>query len=965
MQPPSLEVNLFGTLRVLVHGEPIPRVRTRSVEWLLALLVFRKGQAVSRSWLAGTLWPESEESQALDNLRHDLVLLRKALGPESGRIESPTRDTLAFDLTDARCDMAIFDAGIAVGEERSMRTAVDVYVGPVLEGSYVEWIVLERETRAEQYLAALTSLAEIACSRLDYPEAVQLLRRGQALDPLRDSTARPLMAALAAMGDPGASVEVYRKLRQRLHDELNASPDEATTRLFREIRRAAREAPVIRTSEPEERQTAIERFRRPAYPLSPLIGREREVVAVQELLGQKRLVTLVGAGGVGKTRLALEVAGLVEEESQGGVAWVELASLNEEALLLPALAASLGVPVESEGDGDVIIGRILSRIEELPVLLVLDNCEHLMDAVAAAIQMLLGACASLKILATSRQRLGLIGEAAWRVPSLSSPGAEQFASALEFPAVQLFIQRAEAARPGFLITDSDDVAAVCTICRRLDGIPLALELAAARIGTLTPRQIAERLNDRFALLTTGARGAVPRQKTLRSLIAWSYELLADEERAFLRRLSVFGGDCTLEAVEAVCDGEALDALHGLAEKSLALAEENKGNMRYRMLESVREFAAGELATMGEEAVARDRHLAHFLRFAQECVVFSPEEASAKLIVESGNLHQALAWARSKSSNQSLYVKFVAALWPLWLHHGSLFDGCVHVQAAIEHCSPDTSVDREQLRLGAFLLTDVFHNAWLRLAARSMKNLGEADEFSNAQALERTLSAQRSLGHLADMVVTLRCLKQVALDNGNLTLALSYLGEAVQIARDLNNRFYLGITVHELGCTLYQHGDLFGARDALTEAVALFRQPGGEYGMGFCCNNLGQALNALGDVVGAALMYREALPLFLRTGNWDGIAWALALMSSSFTVEEAELAAELLASASCFQPVMSEAYASQTLAAARNSLGETGFEGALQAGRQLSGQEVLSKALKQMSISEDILVASRRSGLIRN
>ena len=240
MPPPPLTIQLFGPLHVAVRGDPMPRVRTRSVEWLLALLTLRHGRAVPRSWLAGTLWPESGETRALQSLRDDLLRLRKALGPESSRIQSPARDSLRLDLTGASVDVLQFDAAIQAGDEESLRGAVALYTGPLLEGCLAEWAFTERAARAEQCLAALETLAERAQERGDHGEAIRYLRRAEALDPLRDSLPCRLMTSLAAAGNPGAAIQTYRDFRQRLQEQLATAPDEATTRLFHEIRAAAR-----------------------------------------------------------------------------------------------------------------------------------------------------------------------------------------------------------------------------------------------------------------------------------------------------------------------------------------------------------------------------------------------------------------------------------------------------------------------------------------------------------------------------------------------------------------------------------------------------------------------------------------------------------------------------------------------------------------------------------------------------
>ncbi|HLK59589.1 MAG TPA: BTAD domain-containing putative transcriptional regulator [Chthonomonadaceae bacterium] len=564
MPTAALTIYLFGPLRVLVGDEPLPRVPTRSIEWLLALLALRHGRAVDRSWLAGTLWPDSSESQALHNLRNDLVHLRKALGREGARIQSPTRDTLTLALEGAEVDVVDFDRAVRAGDEASLLHAVALYTGPLLEGCYEAWVSPERESREQACLTALESLADKATERADYAAAIPYLRKAEKLDPLRDTTARRLMSALQVTGDTAAAIEVYRRLRLRLHEELFSVPDEATTRLFQQIRAPSRSRTVPKTealgtptpSVPVPPSSVpVSTFSRPPHPLTRLIGREPEVADIQKYLHQSRLVTLIGAGGVGKTRLALEVAGRAAEAFEQRVAWVELASLAEGDLLLPTLATALGLRQEGMSDPEMLRNALVARLSESASLLIVDNCEHLLDALAELVQTLLSRCPLLRVLATSRQRMGLAGETAWRVPSLLAPAPDQAPAdpqaALTFPAIRLFVERAASAFTGFQLTRREEVEAVCQICRRLDGIPLALELAAARTNVLSVGQIASRLDDRFALLSGGHRKASPRHQTLRALIDWSYEQLAEGERVLLRRLSVFAGGWSLEAVEAV------------------------------------------------------------------------------------------------------------------------------------------------------------------------------------------------------------------------------------------------------------------------------------------------------------------------------------------------------------------------------------------------------------------------------
>ncbi len=399
-----------------------------------------------------------------------------------------------------------------------------------------------------------------------------------------------------------------------------------------------------------------------AYPnnlptqLTSFIGREREINETRQLLSTARLVTLTGSGGTGKTRLAQQVAADVLPTFTDGVWQVELAPVSDPDQVLPSLAAVLKLQPMS---GASLVDLVTDTLHNKHMLILMDNCEHLVEACAALADHLLRACPHLKILASSRESLGIAGEVSYRVPSLSVPAPEEIApeQLSQSEAAQLFINRAVASNPHFQLTGSN-APAVAQVCRRLDGIPLALELAAARIKLFPPEQIAERLNDRFRLLTGGSRTALPRQQTLRALIDWSYDLLSEPERALLRQLSVFVGGWSFEAAEAVCsDLDVLTLLEQLVNKSLVVADEIQGQARYHMLETIRQYGREKLIDAGEAARLRDRHIDYFLRLSQET---EPElgsgqafEVLERLILDDDNLRAGIEWGQEGRPEDAL------------------------------------------------------------------------------------------------------------------------------------------------------------------------------------------------------------------------------------------------------------------------------------------------------------------------
>jgi predicted ATPase len=396
--------------------------------------------------------------------------------------------------------------------------------------------------------------------------------------------------------------------------------------------------------------------------LSSFIGREREISEVEGLLAETRLLTLTGTGGCGKTRLALRVAGNLRERFEDGVWWVSLAPLTSPDLTPKSVASALGM---HEQPGRSTTEALSDHLRFRDLILVLDNCEHLIEACAALAEALLLCCPNLKILATSREPLGVAGEATWPVPSLSLPTAHRrppVEELVRYEAVRLFVERAAAARPDFAPTEHN-APVVVEVCRELDGIPLAIELAAARTKVLTIEQIAGRLGDSFRLLTGGSRTVLPRQRTLRATIEWSFELLPEEERTMFRRLSVFAGGFTLEATEEVCSGGGIaeegvfDLLSRLVDKSLIVTEERDGHARYRMLETVRQYGAEKLRDAGELQVIQQRHADFFLAMAEEAEfgMVGPDQAAwlGRLEEEHDNVRAALGWLQEGDAEQGL------------------------------------------------------------------------------------------------------------------------------------------------------------------------------------------------------------------------------------------------------------------------------------------------------------------------
>jgi predicted ATPase len=660
--------------------------------------------------------------------------------------------------------------------------------------------------------------------------------------------------------------------------------------------------------------------------LTSFIGREREVGDVRRLLGAaengadgnslgetlgpataSRLLTLTGSAGTGKTRLALEAAGGLLDDYPDGVWLVELASLADPALLPQAVAAVLGV---REEPGRPAENALHDYLRDKRLLLLLDNCEHLVNECARVAETLLRACPNLHILATSRESLGIAGETAYRVPSLAFPTQRQAASLPElaqYDAVRLFVDRASAVQPSFRLTE-ENAPALVRLVARLDGIPLAIELAAARLKALSVEQVADRLNDRFRLLTGGSRTALPRQQTLQALIDWSYDLLSEPERALLRRLSVFAGGFTLEAAESVASDEdqeagngnratrksslakadVLDVLLRLVDKSLVTLErdEIEGDTRYRLLETIRQYALERLLEGGgvEAARARGRHLVFCLALAEQAETWlrGPEQMAwlDQLDLEHDNLRAALDWSLGASevggdgaqADRSAVagLRLAGSLWLFWYLRSSRTEGRAWLERTLEAARPvPNPTDPAELAARDPELA----------AARSKALAGVgwlADESPAATVpYAESLALARALGDRWGMALALRGLAEVKTMGGDKNLARAEVSESLAIFRELGDTWGEALALFGLAwLPETPDGDRMAGRPLWEASLKLFRQSGDRWGMAVALAALSQDARVRGDYEHAAALSQDSLVLFRELGDKAGMATSL-------------------------------------------------------------------------------------------
>jgi predicted ATPase/DNA-binding SARP family transcriptional activator len=562
---------------------------------------------------------------------------------------------------------------------------------------------------------------------------------------------------------------------------------------------------------------------RPPVSLTTLVGREREIGDLRALLAAQRLITLTGVGGSGKTRLAAELALRLDWQRADSVIWVELAVCGEALPVAQQVAAALSLR-----DSAALVDALRDR----DILLVLDNCEHVVEASAELASTLLGECPELRILATSREPLGVAGERVWPVPPIA-----------ESEAVELFADRAAAVDPSFVLDDAN-AGAIAEICRRLDGIPLAIELAAARVRVLTPAQMLARLEHRLAILTGGARTTVPRHRTLRAAIDWSFALLNQREQTLLAQLSVFAGGFRLETVEEVCDGPVLDLLSGLVDKSLVVAASRRGGFRYALLETIREYAAERLAASGTSAELRRRHALAFLdvaRAAQPQLAIASVDALEEVDPDHDNVRAALSWSVEHEPD-TVALPLAAAFRWYWYYRILWNEGLRWLTRVLDASSPQPSAARASALSGAGTLA--FY-------------LGDLDR--GRQLLEEAEEMWRSLGDDRELALTLAALAQPLASTNELEAARARATESVALARAAGTSWDLGYALTNAMAFVAQRAGMPEEADvALEEAQGIWSEVRHPLGLPFVLN--ARALLAIrrGDAAAAAQFARAAL-----------------------------------------------------------------------------------------------------------
>ena len=818
-----VEFRLLGPLEVDVAGRPVA-IGSLQQRAILVALLLAGDAAVSPDRLADVVWDDRPPASAASTLRGLVWRLRKHLsGVDIRGGDGGYRLVARAEAVDVRRFERLITEGRRAAEQRCLEAAagafeagVSLWRGPAL-GEFAAWPFARSEAARldEAYVTAVEDLADVelalgrTAAALDHLESV--LRRW----PLRERAVGQLMIGLYRVGRQADAIAAYQHLRRALIEDLGLEPTPALRELERAILRQSEE--LLLTPLPASTAARGRSRDRSNFPtaLTPFVGRAGELAELQALVAANRLLTLTGPGGVGKTRLALEAAAAVRDSFPDGVWLADLTPVTEGAMVAPAIAAGIGLLVaELARNVDDIGAALAERLQNRRILVVLDNCEQVVDAAAATVHALLQACPALTVLATSREALSVSGEVLFAVPPLSLPSGEDHGpgSLLRFDAVALFCARAHAADRTFALSETN-AEAVVRICRRLDGLPLALELAAARARVLGTKDLAQQLDDRFAALGPGPRTAPPRQQTLRAALDWSHDLLSPAERRVFYRLGVFPARFDLDAVRAVAGPEAVGAFTRLVDKSLVTVVSEDMGCRYLLLESVRAYALDKLAAGGGAVEVQRAHRDAFLARARALVEddesWLKAEHFRRVHPDYANFMAALEWSWANGEYDEA-VWICAALMMYWVLSGHP-EGCDWMErAAGVPVSSPAMVRPATLARGALAVL--------------LRNFRGDDEGRPAVLVAEAIAvADGGADSYARAFARLRAI-DLAIVTGRLDEARQHLRSGEEVFRTVGPRTQ---AVYELGWVMVAlaGGDFETAARALERPLQLLRSAG--------------------------------------------------------------------------------------------------------------------------------------------
>ncbi|MGI8685781.1 MAG: AfsR/SARP family transcriptional regulator [Acidimicrobiales bacterium] len=927
-----LRIALAGRVEVDTAAGPVDASRLGSLGRLaLAYLVTERHRPATRDQLADVLWGEDVPKSWETSVRVVVSKVRavladaglepaEALTTGAGSYQLHLPPGTVVDVEEAaaaveRARAALSAGGSPVGAavaaeaHRAAVSAAATASRHFLPGLRGPWVERRQTELAELRLRALEVASDAAAAAGDWAAALTAAEEAVDLEPFRESAHLRLLTAHAGAGNRAEALRAYERARLLLVEELGMDPSPPLQAAYVALlgEEPAVAAPAGEAVAPPPVASPL-----PA-PLTSFVGRADAIAEVKDLLATTRLLSITGTGGMGKTRLALRIAADEAAVDPGAVALVELGPLSDPGLVPQQVLSALGL---GEQAGRSPLETVTSYLCSRPVLLVLDNCEHMVEAAAHVAGALLRACPDLRILATTREPLKVAGETVWRVPTLSVPDTATaggrgltLAGLREYEAVRLFLDRAGSTRPDLELGD-EDAPALAALVRRLDGIPLALELAAGRVAMLSVGELAERLDDRFRLLAGGSRTSPERHQTLRAAVDWTYDALAPAEATLFARLSVFASAFPLGAAEDVATGDAigrddiLGLLSSLVDKSLVVAERGAGATRYRLLETMRRYGLERLAEdPSSDAARRDAHLAWAAALAAraDLALRGPEQATWLETLEAAldDLRAALAWggATPGSDAAETALAMAAALERFWEMRGyfsegrgwleSLLAAGDHARAEVRSRALASAAILAQ-RQGDYEPARVLHTESLRLAqeagddravAAAVHGLGNLAVLQGDFAAARPLYEQvLAIGWAQEddnvVAAALTNLGTVAHNQADFTEARAFAEESLEVRRRMGDRHGIAMVTGNLAYLAFQQGDHASARELYGQSLGLQRELGDRPGIANSLANLGYLALAEGDLPGASSLLEESLALADELGDKYWMALSL-------------------------------------------------------------------------------------------
>ncbi len=853
-----LNIRLLGDFRLHYGGEEVTTINSGRLRSLLGNLILRRNTPQSRHRLAFLFWPDSTESQALTNLRNLIHRLRRSL-PDADRFLLADGETIQwrpdapFVLDVADFEDAITQSnresqvGNLIAARKSLEEAVALYRGELLPGCYDDWIWTERERLRQKFADSLEQLMLILEGAGDYHIAVKYARLMIRHEPLREASYRHLMRLYALSGEKASALRTYQKCAKILQREMSLDPGPATQKLYRiilksrtpeEIRAAARQVPVTHIFDSQ-------RHNLPFQP-TPFVGRKKEKDEVLDRIRDPscRILTLVGPGGIGKTRLAVQAAKEMLDVYSGGVFFVPLASVDSVEFIVPTIADAIGLGLYTYGDPKQ---QILNYLREKHLLLVLDSFEHLIKG-AGLLAEIIAAAPRVQLLITSRERLNLQGEWVYEVGGLDYPLGEKYGQIQRYSAVQLFLQSARRLYPGFSLSETEKPF-VARICQLVEGMPLGIEMASAWVPVLDCREIAREIEENLDFLEMPLQDVPERHRSMRAVFQHSWNLLTDEERLAFRRMSVFRGSFCRDAAGAVANA-SLPVLSSLVGKSL-LYRTPSG--RYEIHQLLRQCGEEKLEKDSREGdQTHERHSRYYAEFLQvradQLKGAGQEEALEEIEEEIGNIRAAWEWAVEHKD----LVKIGEMLESLWLFYemkGRSAEGEeTFGMAAAELRSAERKTGSEGATLGQVLA----RQGWFRF---------RLSLFSTArELLQESIAILRPLDLKKEMAFSLGALAVVAYVQGEYDEAEQLQRQSLNICRNIGDRFCIARALNSLGFVANAVGRYEEASNLLREAIDVFEKAGNRWGVAFCLNNLGNSLYYLGEYAQAKESFQRSLDI---------------------------------------------------------------------------------------------------------